>query len=543
MQETKSTIQPVIPRAKILIVDDKKTNIQILEAMIEDGGHPVELISTTRPSEGFKLSQEHDFALALLDVQMPEMDGYALSTLLRTQPKTAVLPIILVTATSDSQSNIFKGYESGVVDYLIKPISAPLLDNKIRTFVDLYQKHQALVIANETAELLRKEAEEARQAADAANQSKSQFLATISHEIRTPLNSIIGFSELLVTRGHTLSDDNQKMYQTVIHDCSSQLLSLVNNVLDLTKIEAGHEEVNLATFALAERLKNLIAGYQLKAKDKNIIVSLKTEDDLPNLIECDQTKLYQILNNLLGNAVKFTSEGGVITLDISHYQQTLTFRVVDSGDGISEARQEAIFSPFVQESARSNDNVKGTGLGLAISRKLAEMLGGGLSLVSEVGKGSCFTLEIPLVEVKVALIEAEEVLPMNFANGSRVLVVDDVDTNLMLICALIERYGVTVEQAKSGQQAIDKTIELCRQETPPELILMDMHMPGMNGIEATKAILAMPMSANIPVVALSADAVVDQLNRSKGIGFRDYLTKPIVIDALHRVLMQYLKAA
>ncbi|NQZ09057.1 MAG: response regulator [Algicola sp.] len=529
-----------LPPAKILLVDDKPLNLDVLEAMIRTEDHPIEVIKTTDPVQALMLTLTHDFFLILLDVQMPVMDGYELSELLRGQKKTASVPIILVSAVYDREVHIFKGYEAGAVDYIVKPINGALLHNKIRTFEDLYQQQQALMISSETAKKLENEAMVARQAADEANRAKSIFLATMSHEIRTPLNAIVGFSDILMTHTDSLNAQSKQQFQQAIHDSSCQLLSLINNVLDFSKIESGHEDLSASTFGLPEHIQSITETFELQAKSKNISVKLNLADNLPHLIDCDHLKLTQIINNLMSNALIFTPGGGAIELDLIRVEQTLVLKVSDNGIGISAKQQPVIFEPFEQGSVDSCNDEKGTGLGLAISRKLAKVLGGSLTLSSTQGQGSCFTLQIPYKDAKMVLTETLN-LPATFASDSRVLVVDDIEANLNLASAFLKTYGVTASCVKSGQQAIDITTQWCEEDRPPELILMDIRMPQMDGLEATAAILAKPTLAKIPIVGLSADVLSEHMNKAKVFGFCDYLTKPIVRVELHKVLARYLR--
>jgi signal transduction histidine kinase/DNA-binding NarL/FixJ family response regulator/HPt (histidine-containing phosphotransfer) domain-containing protein len=381
--------------------------------------------------------------------------------------------------------------------------------------------------------------------AQCANAAKSQFLANMSHEIRTPMNAIVGFSDLLSKEDLT---DQQKDSVDIIRESAKNLLNLINHILDFSKIEAGQLVTEMIDCSLGKLLNSLESMMTPQAMKKSLDFRIVVSDDLPARILSDPHRLQQCLVNLVNNALKFTDQGHVdvkVSLLEDKGQYFIRFDVEDTGIGIPKHRHEAIFDSFRQADGSTSRKYGGTGLGLTVTRQLADLLGGQLSLTSEPGKGSVFSLVIPMgVDMAgQALLHRRNVTGQEAAADSdesdspvfsgRVLVAEDVETNQILMKTMFAKMGLEVTIAEDGHQALQKI-----QSRSFDLILMDMQMPNMNGYEATDAIRQ--QGCKTPIVALTADAMKGDDQKCMDAGCDDYLAKPLNPRELQRILTKYL---
>ncbi len=383
----------------------------------------------------------------------------------------------------------------------------------------------------------------AKDAADAANRAKSEFLANMSHEIRTPMNAVIGFSDILASK---ITDKQHKTYLNSIQTAGKSLLTLINDILDLSKIEAGRLEIQYEPVHPQIIFTELEQIFSLKIAEKNIKLLMDIDNALPPALFLDETRLRQVLLNLIGNAIKFTDSGYIklcanqIETEDDHSKLDLILAVEDSGIGIPTDQQALIFESFRQQEGQSTRQYGGTGLGLAITKRLVEMMNGQISVESKPGKGSRF--EIALHEVKVAatLPAVMQDNPFDFNTitfeKARVLVVDDIESNRDLIKEYLSPVNLEVISAENGQEAL-----LFAEEYHPALILMDLRMPEMNGYEATEHLRDNPNTADIPIIALTASVAWNEKTKIETHGFDGYLSKPVNISKLLRELSQYLK--
>lgn len=388
----------------------------------------------------------------------------------------------------------------------------------------------------------------AREKAEAANIAKSNFLATMSHELRTPLHGVIGMTSVLK---QTLLTQEQAGYAAVIENSGHALLALINDILDLSKIESGKIEIDKVAFDLRHHVRDVMDMIVVQARQKNIAVTQTISPDLPNNILGDPARLRQILLNLLGNAVKFTRVGG-ISLEVipsldSHGKKAVSFIVRDTGIGIPAQSLDVIFQPFRQADQSTTREFGGTGLGLAISKQLSEMLGGSISVESTPGLGSVFTVNIPLVEADAVTNEATEPDGKEFSTpaefefmGQTILLAEDDPVNQLVSSTLLGQMGLNVHIAPNGEELLQLMTM-----TNPDLILMDCMMPLMDGYEATRRIREREARENlprIPIIALTANASQKDREKSMAAGMDEFVSKPFTATDIARVLRQWLKA-
>lgn len=386
----------------------------------------------------------------------------------------------------------------------------------------------AIGIMRDTTEKKRIEAAliKAKQESEAANKAKSVFLSNMSHEIRTPLNAIIGFSQLM-KRDMNLSSQ-QKEYNTAIIRAGEHLLELINEILELSKIEAGRIVLNPTSIDLHAMCDDIYMMFRERANDKHLQLLFENSEDLPRYVMVDEGKLRQLFVNIIGNAIKFTDEGGVAirtqAISSEEGKSYLIVEVQDSGPGISEEEIGKLFRHFEQTSTGVKKGT-GTGLGLALSRELALLMGGDITVSSKVGEGSIFTFKIEFTAGNESEIEKPDTKRViGIADKSKsytILVVDDKKENLQVAVNLLELVGFSTEEAVDGKEAIEKVIA-----SKPDLILMDMRMPVMDGYEATRIIKTMDDYKDIPIVALTASTFEDERKRIEALKMQGYIRKP-----------------
>ncbi|MFV8366471.1 response regulator [Flavobacterium sp. XS1P27] len=669
---------------KILLVDDLPENLFALEVILSNENYLC--VKANSGNEALKiLLHQQDFAIILIDVQMPMMDGFETVELIRQIEKLKHVPIIFLTASMDNSQQIFKGYQAGAVDYMIKPLSPEILKAKVAVFVDLHTKNQELLVqaeqlkklntdlidqklrseyslslieashdplfaistegkitdmnnasvkvtgivrqkligtyffdyftepqmarevyqkvfengfvadsplilrhkngklihvlfngsvykddkgnvlgaaivardvtnqkiietelieakvfaelATEIAEEAKINAENATIIAENAVKAKQQFLSNMSHEIRTPMNAIIGFTKVVLRTDIT---DKQKEYLNAIKISGDALIVLINDILDLAKVDAGKMTFEKTPFKMKSSIAAMLHLFETKIQEKNLKLVKEYDSKIPDVLVGDPVRLHQIILNLVSNAVKFTSKGKItVSVDLLHEDDDkviLKFAVTDTGIGISEEKIGTIFENFQQATSETSRLYGGTGLGLAIVKQLIEPQNGTIRVNSTIHKGSTFSFTLPFqktnsdVELENELTEIDSEM-----KNIKVLVVEDIALNQLLMKTLLDDFGFELDIAENGKIAIEKL-----QEKDFDIILMDLQMPEMNGFEATKYIRN-TMHSTIPIIALTADVTTVDVDKCKAVGMNDYIAKPVDERVLYNKIIGALK--
>jgi signal transduction histidine kinase len=527
----------------ILVVDDIPHNLQVMSELLDTKGY-----ETTFANNGLQALEQIPLAkpdLILLDLMMPEMDGIEVCQRLKSDPEFCKIPIIFLTA-SNERNNLVKAFQVGAVDYITKPFQAEEVLARIemqlknmRFQQELEEKNQELKQEIERRLIIEESLQKAKESAEAANRAKSTFLANMSHELRSPLNGILGFTELIQPSVNLTPEQQHSL--AIIYRSGEHLLSLINDILDLSKIESGKIVLNPVDFNLTQMLWELEEMFHLKAHQKNLQLNWIVSGEIPQWVHGDRVKLRQVLINLIGNAIKFTQQGRVqlqVRSELVKEELLLSFTVSDTGVGMTPQEIDHLFEPFVQGNAGITSS-EGTGLGLAISRKYVQLLGGDISVTSEVEKGSTFQFTIaltPIPDTNVETTTPTRVISLKSNHPPyRILVVDDRESDRELLVKMLGKVGFHVAQSSNGKDAISKW-----EQWEPHLILMDIRMPFMDGYSATKKIKSTCRGKDTIIIIITANVFVQEKSLILSVGGDDILYKPIQSQILFNKISQHL---
>jgi signal transduction histidine kinase len=497
---------------KVLLIEDNPADARLIEVMLAEApGLDFELTWADSLTAGVQRLAEQPVDVVLLDLGLPESTG--LATLQRLFAHGVKVPTLVVLSGLTDEVIAVQALKTGAQDYLVKgQVDSALLVRAIRYAMGRSQTDEALRQAKEKAEI--------------ANQAKSAFLANMSHDLRTPLNGILGFAQIL--QWDKSLTERQLSGIAAIRQSGEHLLTLINDILDLAKIEAGKFEIAPSDVDLCKFLTTIAGIIRVKAEQKSgLRFVCEFAAELPAALHIDERRLRQVLLNLLDNAVKFTDRGEVRLRVVPAGPARLRFEVQDSGIGMSQAQLARIFQPFEQVSD-SPRRSGGTGLGLVISRELVRLLGGDIEVTSQSDGGSLFAFELDVMHSGVpAAPPAERVVTGYQGPKKKVLVVDDVAENRAVLVDMLGRLGFEMFEADCGTAGLSQA-----QDVLPHLILMDVVMPDISGIEVIRRLRTLPALADVPIVAISASAGVEIEQSTLAAGANAFLAKPVDLKLL-----------
>lgn len=503
-----------------LLVDDLEENLLSLEALLRREG--LKLLKARSGDEALELLLLNDVALALIDVQMPHLNGFELAELMRGNERTRRVPIIFVTAGNADSQRRFRGYEAGAVDFIQKPIEPDVLRSKAEVFFQLY--HQRQQIAAQRDELAA-----SAEALKEADRRKDEFLATLAHELRNPLAPLRSGLDILRRNpnGEGAGEVREMMDRQLAH-----LVRLIDDLLDVSRVSQGKIELRKEKVAAADVVRAAIEASRpfIDAAGHSLAVDVSSQ---PLWLDADLTRLSQVVANLLNNAAKYTPHGGHIRLSVASDGDRVAIEVADDGIGIPADMQSKVFDLFTQVHNHLDRSQGGLGIGLALVKQLVDMHGGTVSAESAgPGSGSRFSVRVPLARgpASQATPDGPVAVP-DQANALKVLVVDDNPDVAQAVGWMLEEIGHRYHVVHDGRRALPEA-----REYRPDVILLDIGLPGMDGYEVCRALREDELFKDTPIIAQTGWGQARDKTSASEAGFNDHLTKPVALDDLERVL-------
>jgi signal transduction histidine kinase len=541
------------PTVNILIVDDEPKNLTVLESVLDDPDY--RLVRATSGEEALLALMAEEFAVLILDVRMPGMSGFEVAQLVKDRKKTARLPIIFLTAYYNEDGHILEGYGTGAVDFLHKPVQPTVLRSKVAVFAELYKKGRELAAANrmllgEVAERRRAEAslselaeslerrvtERTRELQDSearlldAHRRKDEFLATLAHELRNPLAPLRSAVELIKHGG--LTPEKLEWASGMMERQVRSLVRLIDDLMDVSRINQGKIELKREPIALNEVLAEAVETVRPLIEESRHELAVLLPDRKV-VVDADRTRLAQALLNLLNNAVKYTDAGGRIEVGVLVEKGNAVITIRDSGIGIAPEHLEEVFQMFSQVESALTRSRGGLGIGLSLTRRLVEMHGGTVRAFSDgVGQGSRFHISLPLSAANAPAQDGDGAPVLQAADRSlRILLADDNEDGGSALAALLEMMGHEVRFVTDGEAAVRECAAW-----NPEVALLDIGMPRLNGFDACRRIRKQPGGAARTLIALTGWGQPEDVRRSAEAGFDRHLVKPVDIEALSVLL-------
>lgn len=528
---------PIMPQTfdgpvPILIVDDLEENLLSLDAVLRREG--LEILKARSATDALEILLDRDVALALLDVQMPDMDGFELAETLRGNSRTRQIPIIFLTAGSTDRQRRFRGYESGAVDFLEKPLEPDILRSKVAIFCELYDQRRQIAVQRDNLRIfseqnmrLLKESRAYAEALKAADQRKDEFLATLAHELRNPLAPIRNGLQILrmAPEGPRAEEVRAMMDRQLTH-----LVRLIDDLLDVSRVSRGKIDLRRTRMRLQEAVHAATETSKPLIEANSHVLSVDMPE-APLWVDGDLTRLAQVVSNLLNNAAKYTPEGGQIALRVARRGSVVDITVTDNGLGIDADMLPRVFELFAQSDQHIGRAQGGLGIGLALVSKLVEMHGGSTRADSPgPGLGATFTVSLPLA-VGEGDAAADGPASEDRPAPLKVLIVDDNVDSAQTTRWMLELSGHVSAVAHDGQAALAAARRML-----PDVILLDIGMPGMDGYEVCQVLRSMPETCNKVIIAQTGWGQESDRQRAFEAGFDHHITKPISLDILNALL-------
>ena len=512
----------------ILIIDDMEVNRYTFGRLLGHAGYEIKEAATI--ATGMHILASGKIDLLILDVQLPDGNGFDTCANIKGDPMLAAIPILMTSASFVEARDKALGLDQGADGYLTTPIDALELIATAKSLLRIRVAEQKL--------------KEVAEKAEAANNAKTEFLANMSHEIRTPMNAVIGLANILALTPLT---KKQQEFISTLQQSAESLMRLINDLLDITKIEENKIELENIPFSmqsLIDRVSDMMAS---QARQKGIEIIHHIDSSVASFYSGDPQRLFQVLLNLVGNAIKFTSAGSVsievsTSSDITPDRHVLVIRVRDTGIGIPQTKLDMIFNKFTQADNSTTRKYGGSGLGLTIARRLIEAMDGTIAVDSEVDKGSVFTISVALKALDAnesapcIKFTSDNVAPLARGQG-KILLVEDHPPNVLVATTLLESFGYHCILAINGVQAL-----AILKEEPIDVVLMDIQMHAMDGYEATRSLRQWEKEHNkprIPVIAMTAHSLSGDREKCLASGMDDYLSKPINAYELEKALLRF----